>query len=89
MSPLQENIQIAVSRISEYLTQHKTATSWQLKVVCRLSSSVLYLALGALYEQGKIVLEADGLTMGNLYARRWDGNPERQLAFVLPELALY
>ncbi|MBE6421271.1 MAG: hypothetical protein E7027_03970 [Elusimicrobium sp.] len=61
MSPLQENIQIAVSRISEYLTQHKTATSWQLKVVCRLSSSVLYLALGALYEQGKIVLEADGI----------------------------
>lgn len=74
MSPLQENIQIAVSRISEYLTQHKTATSWQLKVVCRLSSSVLYLALGALYEQGKIVLEADGIN----YNITWGTVPASQ-----------
>ena len=61
MTPLQENIQLASTRISEYLTQHKTASSWQLKVMFRLSSSILYLALGALYEQGKISLEADGI----------------------------
>lgn len=61
MTPLQENIQTAVTRISEYLAEHKTASSWQLKVMFRLSSSVLYLALGGLYNEGKISLEADGI----------------------------
>lgn len=61
MSPLQENIQTAVARIGEFLAQHGKATSWQLKVTFRLSASVLYLALGALYQQGKISLEADGI----------------------------
>lgn len=61
MTPLQENIQTAVSSISEYLAEHKTASSWQLKVMFRLSSSVLYLALGALYQEGKISLQADGI----------------------------
>ena len=27
-------------------------------------------------------------TLGNLYARRWEANPERQLAFTLPEISL-
>lgn len=61
MSPLQENIQTAVTGIADYLSKNKTATSWQLKVMLRLSSSVLYLALGALYNQGKVTLEADGI----------------------------
>lgn len=61
MNPLQENIQAAVSRIGEFLAQNGKATSWQLKVTFRLSASVLYLALGALYQQGKISLEADGI----------------------------
>lgn len=61
MNPLQENIQTSVTRIGEFLAQHGKATSWQLKVTFRLSASVLYLALGALYEQGKISLEADGI----------------------------
>lgn len=61
MNPLQENIQTAVTRIGEYLAQQGKATSWQLKVMFRLSASVLYLALGALYQQGKITLEADGI----------------------------
>ena len=61
MNPLQENIQTAVTRISEFLAQHGKATSWQLKVTFRLSASVLYLALGTLYQQGKISLEADGI----------------------------
>lgn len=61
MTPLQENIQLATNQISEYLSKNNTVSSWQLKVMLRLSSSVLYLALGALYQQGKISLEADGI----------------------------
>lgn len=61
MNPLQENIQLATTQIGEYLAKNNQATSWQLKVMFRLSSSVLYLALGALYQQGKIALEADGI----------------------------
>lgn len=71
MTPLQENIQTAVSRITEYLTEHQTASSWQLKIMFRLSSSVLYLALGALYSQGKISLEADGIN----YNVTWGQKP--------------
>lgn len=69
--PLQENIQTAISRVTEYLTEHKTASSWQLKIMFRLSSSVLYLALGALYSQGKISLEADGIN----YNVTWGKTP--------------
>lgn len=61
MTPLQENIHTAVTRIGEFLAQNGKATSWQLKITFRLSASVLYLALGALYQQGKIALEADGI----------------------------
>ena len=71
MTPLQENIQTAVSRMTEYLTEHKTASSWQLKIMFRLSSSVLYLALGVLYSQGKISLEADGIN----YNVTWGQKP--------------
>ena len=74
MTPLQENIQIAVTRMSEYLAEHKTATSWQLKLMLRVSSSVLFLALGVLYGQGKISLVADGLN----YHVLWGGTPEPQ-----------
>ena len=72
MTPLQENIELAYSRISEYLAQHKTASSWQLKVMFRLSASVLYLALGKLYAQDKISLEADGIN----YNITWGKKPE-------------
>lgn len=61
MTPLQESIQLAAKRILELLAERKTATSWQLKVAFKLSSSVLYMALGVLYEQGKIRLEADDI----------------------------
>lgn len=61
MNPLQENIQTAVTRMGEFLAKNGKATSWQLKVTFRLSASVLYLALGVLYQQGKISLEADGI----------------------------
>lgn len=71
MTPLQENIQLAVTRIAEYLAEHKKASSWQLKIMLRLSSSVLYLALGFLYSQGKISLEADGIN----YNVTWGQQP--------------
>ena len=61
MTPLQESINDAVKKITDYLTETPKATSWQLKVMFRLSSSVLYLALGQLLAQGKITLEADGI----------------------------
>ncbi len=61
MNPLQENILLAVNQISEYLAKNQKATSWQLKVMLKVSSSVLYLALGVLHGQGKITLEADGI----------------------------
>ncbi len=61
MTPLQESIQAACGRMLEYLQDKKQATSWQLKLALHLSSSVLYLALGVLYEQGKIRLEADDI----------------------------
>ncbi len=61
MTPLQENIQAACGRMLEYLQEKKEASSWQLKLALHLSSSVLYLSLGVLYNQGKIHLEADGI----------------------------
>jgi hypothetical protein len=61
MTPLQENINDAVKKISDYLSANPKATSWQLKVKFQLASSVLYLALGQLLAQGKITLEADGI----------------------------
>lgn len=71
MNPLQENIQLAVKQISEYLEKNHTVSSWQLKVKLGLSSSVLYLALGALHEQGKISLEADDIN----YNITWGQKP--------------
>lgn len=61
MTPLQESIQAACGRMLEYLQEKKEASSWQLKLALHLSSSVLYISLGVLYNQGKIRLEADGI----------------------------
>ena len=61
MTPLQETLQGACGRMMEFLQEKKEATSWQLKLALHLSSSVLYLALGMLLEQGKIRLEADDI----------------------------
>ena len=83
MNPLQENVQLAINQISEYLAKNNTVSSWQLKVMLRLSSSVLYLALGALYQQGKISLEADGIN----YHVTWGQKPVAAVAapVALPE----
>ncbi len=61
MTPLQESIQAACDRMMEYLQDKKQATSWQLKLALHLSSSMVYLALGVLHEQGKICLDADDI----------------------------
>ena len=61
MTPIQETVQAACGRMMEYLQDKKEATSWQLKLALHLSSSVLYLCLGTLHNQGKINLEADGI----------------------------
>lgn len=58
---MQETIQTACARIEEYLQGKPEVSSWQLKLALQLSSSVLYLALGTLHQQGKIRLEADGI----------------------------
>ena len=61
MTPLQETIQAACGRILEYLQEKKEVSSWQLKLALHLSSSILYISLGALQSQGKITLEADDI----------------------------
>ena len=61
MTPLQETIQAACGRILEYLQEKKEVSSWQLKLALHLSSSILYISLGALQSQGKIILEADDI----------------------------
>ncbi len=61
MTPLQETIQASCGRMIEYLQDKKEASSWQLKLALHLSSSVLYMSLGVLLNQGKIRLEADGI----------------------------
>lgn len=61
MTPLQENINEAIKQMADYLSANSKATAWQLKVKFRLSSSILYLALGQLLAQEKITLEADGV----------------------------
>ncbi|MDR0952812.1 MAG: hypothetical protein LBM71_01290 [Elusimicrobiota bacterium] len=56
-----ENIETAVNRISDFLKDKESTTSWQLKINLQLSSSLMYLALGVLSAQGKISLEPDGI----------------------------
>ncbi len=76
MNPLQENIQTAVANISQYLKANQKATSWDLKIRFRLSSSVLYLALGQLLAEKKITLEADDIN----YHVTWGQKPAEAVA---------
>ena len=61
MTPIQETVQAACEHMMELLQEKKEMTSWQIKLALQLSSSVLYICLGILYNQGKIRLEADGI----------------------------
>lgn len=59
--PFKENITATSSKILELLKDKENITSWQIKVSLNISSSLLYLALGALENQNKITIEPDGL----------------------------
>ena len=59
--PFKENINATSSKILELLKDKESLTSWQIKVSLNISSSLLYLALGALENQNKITIEPDGL----------------------------
>ena len=80
-NPLQETIQTAVTGIIKHLSAHKAATSWQLKVKLRLSSSVLYLALGQLLAQDKITLEADGINYVVTWGKKAASSPVKAAPF--------
>ncbi|MBO4706984.1 MAG: hypothetical protein J5594_00255 [Elusimicrobiaceae bacterium] len=56
-----ENITATSSKILELLKDKENLTSWQIKVSLNISSSLLYLALGSLENQNKVVIEPDGL----------------------------
>ncbi len=59
--PFKENITATSSKILELLKDKENITSWQIKISLNISSSLLYLALGALENQNKINIEPDGL----------------------------
>ena len=59
--PFKENIVATSSKILELLKDKESLTSWQIKVSLNVSSSLLYLALGSLENQNKIMIEPDGL----------------------------
>lgn len=59
--PFKENITATSTKILELLKDKESLTTWQIKVSLNISSSLLYLALGSLENQNKIVIEPDGL----------------------------
>ena len=56
-----ENINTAADRIFEFIKEKQEVSSWQIKINLHLPASVMYMALGQHLEQGKIILEADGI----------------------------
>ena len=59
--PFKENITATSTKILELLKDKESLTTWQIKVSLNISSSLLYLALGSLENQNKIIIEPDGL----------------------------
>ncbi len=51
---LNQIIDETANKIISYLNESVKTTSWDIKIKLRLSSSLLYLALGYLVSQGKI-----------------------------------
>ena len=79
-NPLHDAVQTAVTQITNYLSTNGTSNSWQLKVMFRLSASVLYLALGQLLAEKKITLEANGIN----YLVTWGQKSTEALAQQTP-----
>ncbi|MDR0646344.1 MAG: winged helix-turn-helix domain-containing protein [Elusimicrobiota bacterium] len=56
-----ENIETAAARIMDLLKDKEETTSWQIKISLHFSSSLMFMALGMLAEEGKITAEPDGI----------------------------
>lgn len=56
-----ETVWASSAKIMDFLKDKDSATSWQIKVALRISSSLMYLALGVLLSEGKITVEPEGL----------------------------
>ncbi len=56
-----ETVWASSAKIMDFLKDKQSATSWQIKVALRISSSLMYLALGVLLCEGKITVEPEGL----------------------------
>ncbi|MGB2578854.1 hypothetical protein AAIR98_000773 [Elusimicrobium simillimum] len=56
-----ENIKENAANILSFVKERGAATAWDIKLHFRFSSSMLYLALGALAAEGKIDITQQGL----------------------------
>ncbi|WP_428897411.1 hypothetical protein Dip518_001200 [Parelusimicrobium proximum] len=56
------NISDVASKILAHLKANSAADSWNIKLALHLKASEMYMALGMLLEQGKITIEAKGLS---------------------------
>ncbi len=59
--PFKENLDNVSARIYDFIKDKQEVTSWQIKLSLNLSSSVMYIALGALLQSGKITVNPDGI----------------------------
>jgi len=59
--PFKEHVEAAAARIMDYLKDKEEANSWQIKISLQLSGSLMFMALGLLAKEGKILVEPDGL----------------------------
>jgi len=57
---MNDTIKETAAQILSFAQSNKSVTAWQIKVALRIKSSLLYLSLGVLVEQGKIKLEESG-----------------------------
>ncbi len=59
--PFKENIDNVAARIYDFIKDKPETTSWQIKLALNISSSVMFLALGVLMQNGKITVDPDGI----------------------------
>lgn len=59
--PFKENIDNVSARIYDFIKDKQEVNSWQIKLALNISSSVMFLALGVLMQNGKITVDPDGI----------------------------
>jgi len=59
--PFKENIDNVSARIYDFVKDKPEVTSWQIKLALNISSSIMFLALGVLMQNGKITVDPDGI----------------------------